>query len=95
MRPNMQWLERILGVSEYRRYGEHEYYEYPRSGGYGSSGGSGSWELERDNSWSWRGPSIFEVPFNHNDGLVNIFLVEAFSLRNRIGDLFRHSSFLI
>lgn len=55
----MQWLERILGVSEYRRYGEHEYYEYPRSGGYGS-GGSGSWEMERDNSWSWRGPSIFE-----------------------------------
>ncbi|KAG0589905.1 hypothetical protein KC19_1G056900 [Ceratodon purpureus] len=66
----MKWLERLLGPSEYRRYGDNEYYEYPRNGvcreSSGSSSGSGSWEigpeliLEPSSSLSWRGPSIFE-----------------------------------
>lgn len=64
----MKWLERFLGPSDHRRYGDNEYYEYPRNGvisSGSSSSGSGTWDsgLESDygSCRSWRGPSIFEV----------------------------------
>jgi hypothetical protein len=67
----MKWLERLLGPSDHRRYGDNEYYEYPRNGVYlheyasGSSSGSGSSEGGREDysgsSRSWRGPSLFEM----------------------------------
>jgi hypothetical protein len=71
----MKWLERLLGPSDHRRYGDNEYYEYPRNGVYlheyasGSSSGSGSSEGGREDysgsSRSWRGPSLFEVGTRH------------------------------
>jgi hypothetical protein len=61
----MKWLERLLGPSDHRRYGDNEYYEYPRNGIYLHESSSGSWENsspdELGSSRSWRGPSIFEV----------------------------------
>lgn len=66
----MKWLERFLGPSDHRRYGDNEYYEYPRNGvisSGSSSSGSGTWDsgLESDygSCRSWRGPSIFEDPY--------------------------------
>ncbi|KAG0578826.1 hypothetical protein KC19_4G051900 [Ceratodon purpureus] len=69
----MKWLEKLLGPSDHRRYGDNEYYEYPRNGVYmheyssGSSSASGSWdsgqEVYSSGARSWRGPSIFEEPY--------------------------------
>ncbi|XP_024366114.1 protein DA1-related 1 isoform X1 [Physcomitrium patens] len=67
----MKWLKRLLGHSEYRQYGDNEYYEYPRNGVYlhessNSSSNSSGWresrqfEVDTISTRSWRGPCVFE-----------------------------------
>ncbi|XP_024374722.1 LIM domain-containing protein HDR3 [Physcomitrium patens] len=65
----MGWLDSIFGAGsgsgsfEHRRYGENEYYEYPRyPSGLSHSGGSGSYQ-GGSSSDSWRAPNIFEDPY--------------------------------
>lgn len=58
----MKWLERFFGPSDYRWYGENEYYEYPCNGVYLQESFSGPPE-DLGSSCPWRGPSIFEEPY--------------------------------
>jgi len=62
----MGWLDSFFGSGsiDHRRYGENEFYEYPRYGSGSSSHGSssGGWQGGGGSSSdSWRGPNIFEV----------------------------------
>lgn len=88
----MGWLDSIFGAGsgsgsfEHRRYGENEYYEYPRyPSGLSHSGGSGSYQ-GGSSSDSWRAPNIFEVvtPASHYplDPIVP-FMVMTSWMRNQ------------
>jgi hypothetical protein len=64
----MGWLDSFFGGSgstDHRRYGDNEFYEYPRYGSGSSSHGSssGGWQTGSSSSDSWRGPRIFEDPY--------------------------------
>lgn len=62
----MGWLDSFFGSgsTDHRRYGDNEFYEYPRYGsGSSHSSSSGGWQ-GGSSSDAWRGPNIFEVEIN-------------------------------
>lgn len=67
----MGWLDSFFGSGsgDHRRYGDNEFYEYPRYGaGPAHGGGSGGWQAGSSSGAAWQGPNIFEDPYAGGHG---------------------------